>query len=312
MTTEIAYPPFIESSENLAGMNNFMSLLNFWHISKINKEREYIKRHGLHPTLHNFIQKRYEGGGSFDINTFELQGSSDIQKMVYTVFRIYLEKKFPNYEVSKVRDMPVWVFTIDENEFGLENPIFLMVNSLRMLNRNNFSIFTLNNLETNARYRTNYDNKFSISYRNLQDKLLIPQLEKDLTEIEAVLASEVDGLITRSLGLLMGKDKFLIDLGIDPKAKAKPVRKKLDSSVEVEIEVAPTGRAMPRPAASNQDVQFLAELYRSLCRPMQGLPAADICNYLISYSRVANPERQPIQINGQLVTEFDTAIRNAA
>lgn len=316
MTTENTYPTFLETAENLESLNNYMSLLNFWHISKINKEREYIKRHGLHPTLTDFVTSNHNGYYKYDYNSFRVNGPSDIQKMVYTVFRIYLEKKFPNFEVSKVRDIPTWVFTINDNDFGLDNPIFLAVNSLRMLNRDNFSVFTLQNLSQERSWgRREYNNKFSIKFSVIESGLLVTQLEKDMTEIERVLINEADQLINNSLRILMGNDTFLENLGIDPKAKAKPVKKKKSDGSDdlVELEVAPTGRVIPpQQPTRTPEIDALVELYRSLGSPMQNAAISDIFNYLVNYLRIANPERRVPPLTTANIREFEMSLRNAA
>lgn len=311
MTTEITYPNFIESAQNLEALNNYMYLLNFWHISKINKEREYIKRHGLHPLLKDFIS----GAKTQEFNTFSVDGPSDIQKMVFTVFRIYLEKKIPEFEVSKVRDQATWVFTLNNDSFGLDNPMFLMVNSLRLLNRDNFPIFSLRNLSQDRYSRRTVPEKFSIKYDNISSGLLITQLEKDFTEIENALAIEVDGLINHSLRRLMGLNTFLENLGIDPKAKAKPVRKKDSSDDWIELEVTPRGQVMtdtPVRAVTTPEVQSLVELYRTLGSPMSHLQTTDLMNYLIAYTRAANPERRVPQLTPATIREFQNSINNAA
>ena len=314
MTTEITYPTFLETSENLEGLNKFMSLLNFWHISKINKEQGFIKRHGLHPVLKDFVQTTNPFiSGQLTYNSFALEGSSDIEKMVFTVFRIYLEKQFSEFEVSKVRDAATWVFSLENDAFGLDNPMFLRILGLRMVNQvPQLGILRLEDLSARGYRNYRSESKFSLRYPNLTQGLLVKQLEKDLTDVEILLSTQADEMINHSLRSLMGHDRFLESLGLDPKAKVKVPKKKKEAEIEIEVTTGRPVSVAPTRTGTSPGIQSLVELYRNLGSPIENLGTTDLFNYLVSYMRVANPERVLPELSNATIREFETAIRAVA
>jgi len=92
---------FKESIENLDYTRNHIYLLNFWHTTKLNKEFEFIKRNGLHPSL--TVTESYNGNQ--DVSVSE---GNDITTAFYTTFRIFLENIFGKAKVVKQRDRNEW------------------------------------------------------------------------------------------------------------------------------------------------------------------------------------------------------------
>lgn len=313
MTTEITYPQYLETADNLKEFDKFVSLLNFWHISKINKEREYIKRHGLHPVLRDFETKSPYGS---TYNSFSIDGSSDINKLVFTVFRIYLEKQFPSFEVSKVRDVKTWVLTLDNNSFGLDNPFYLQIAALKLLNRDNFEAITIQDLTQNRSWnRNNMANKFSIKYTGEINELMVNRVEKDIEAISSTLQREIDPMIKASLDRLMNNGTFLENLGID--IKAKPKKKSSKAHTDETLAIIEEGIINNIPPQRNpvvsEGINRLVELNTMLGNSITNLSMQDRFSFLSNYLRMANPENQQVPtLTPVNLQAFENALRNAA
>lgn len=114
--------PFSESVSNMDYPDSISYLLNFWYTTKINKEYDFIKRNGIHPSI--FVKlNEYRG-----CNELEVMEGNSIQTNFYTVFRIFIENLFnKNVKVSKERNSEKWNISFKEDTHGLDLHEYLLL-----------------------------------------------------------------------------------------------------------------------------------------------------------------------------------------
>lgn len=231
MTNETV-PPFIESVDNIATEDKFNYLLNFWYTAKLNKELEFVKRHGIHPTL-SFHDNDLA-------NSFDIISKSPISTAFYTVFRIYLEKAFPGWKFLKDKYQEKWDATwdADEGEFSLDNPVYTRI---AYAADNNF-------VTTNRIFNWNRYSKTNFSVNMFEkNSLYVKSVIHELAEIDDFCVKDIDSKLPIVSDKLFSKLKDYIPLPAD-----NSVKKKAEPKLAM---------GTPTPIFPNREFQSLLEIY---------------------------------------------------
>lgn len=234
MTSE-TIPTFIESIENINTDDKYNYLLNFWYTAKLNKELEYVKRHGIHPTLAFYDNDL--------ANSFEISSKSPISTAFYTVFRIYLEKAFPGWKFLKDKYQEKWEgLWEDENEYSLDNPTYLKMAYAASNNfRSGLGIFSYTN-RTRIHFSINIYEKNSLYVKNIIN---------EMAQINDYCAKEIDTTLPVACDKLFNKLQDYIELPQDT-----TVKKKKEEAI-----IAPPRVRTMAPQQSTLEFQQLIELY---------------------------------------------------
>lgn len=200
---------FIEDVGNLESSNNYSYLLNFWHVSKLNKELEYIKRNGLHPNLSSKILG--------NMNYVEVDEGNSIQTSFYVSFRIFLKFFFENAEAFKTRDSEEWKITFKEDIPHTENLNFLY------LKYNEHNLNSRNGIirKPTHRYGVKKSDSYLICLEN-KDQLHAKVLLDKFKEFTQNANAEVDKSISTELKEITAK--IANQLGIRETPKPPKVR----------------------------------------------------------------------------------------
>jgi hypothetical protein len=238
---------FHESIENIDASNNFSYLLNFWHLSKLNKEFEFIKRNGMHPALLSTSV-----GNANDMITSE---GNSIQTAFYTSFRIFIKSVFPGAEAFKTRDVEEWKVAFKTGESHLDNLSFLIY-KFNENKLNNDGIIRV----ASRRYGVRNIDSFTVKLSDkdqLHSKILIDKIN----EMQEEAKINVDQKIVTELNDITKKIAKLLDIKEHSNEKVSKVKKTIASDVFESIQPIITPRQTVNP---NLALRELLPVYNQL------------------------------------------------
>lgn len=266
MTTEVT---FNNSIENVDYSRDYSYLLNFWHTTKLNKEHEFIKRNGIHPSVIT-VDKR-------GVNDVGVREGNSVQTNFYTVFRIFIENMFEKkVKTNKERSTEEWILTYQEPIEGLNSKIYLLMHYAKAQGLTNDIIEFVRNMRYGGEEDRN-PSPFKIKLRN-KDQLHSKRLLESLEDYEVHAKAEIDNAITREANELMNKIGAYLDLP-RPTKKISKLRAPIVGAYvdDVVIEHPITGVPGPRgpvpvPMGTvNTGLNELLPMYRQLNASIQGM-----------------------------------------
>ena len=250
---------FSNSINNIEYSRDLSYLLNFWHTTKLNKEYEFIKRNGIHPSVISVEKK-----GLLD---FSVKEGNSIQTNFYTVFRIFIENVFnKEYKTSKSKNREEWSLSFKDELDGLDSSIYLI-----MYYSND------NDLTSEIIYHQSYRGYIKSSRAPLlikikkQDQLHSKKIIESLKEFESHASEHVDKRIIDKSNLLLSKlSKYL---NLEEKLKEEDKPKKASASFTIP-------RAVPH-AGLNQ----LLPIYSQLNSMITGMDNRAKFSFILNYAQ---------------------------
>jgi hypothetical protein len=215
--------PFTYSSENIEYSPNLSYLLNFWHTTKLNKENEFIKRNGVHPSL-AAIQRRE----AVDFETIE---GNSIQTNFYTVFRIFIENLF-NKEIKtmKERNAEEWSVNFKPEVKGLDSKSYLLIYYAKTKNLLNDTFFFNNRIQRRVNVKPQIS--FVVKLKK-KDQLHSKKILDSFQEYETTARENIDQDISVECGRLISKIEDHLNLFKNEieKPKRKEAKQVISSQV---------------------------------------------------------------------------------
>ena len=272
---------FHETIENIKYSTDYHYLLNFWYISKLNKELEFIKRNGIHPDLKN------SNSSNSSYNALKVDNGNSIQTYFYTAFRIFLKSFFKNSEAFKTRDKEEWKISFLNEKNKLNNPILLILKfNANFLNNSNDGLLK----PSRSGYSSINTNIFYLRLSNDQ-RLHAKHLIDKIAELEDRTVLNIDDSILTSVKTIGNKlDKVL---GISEtkevkKAIAKVVFKKKEILVNGWERIDNIANNVARPLPQ-ENLSLLLPFYHQLKAFTNVFPDRTKYSYILSFAKMSSP-----------------------
>jgi hypothetical protein len=264
---------FNETVTNIDCSLNYSYLLNFWHVSKLNKEFEYIKRHGLHPALVNVVKN--------GVNDVAVEEGNEISTYFYTVFKIFLKSLFPGTTVFKTRDTDEWKLTYSHESFHLDDEMYLLYKYFEDEFNTREGIIR----KAPSRYGLKLNESFLVKLIE-KDQLHAKILLDKINSMQETAQLQVEKDIEEELGLIT--DKIAKKLQI-----TKPVEKKVATKAtvqsqvweRVEEEVRQTTARMAEPARPVAGLNELLPIYEQIKHSITMFNQRTRFSYLLNYAK---------------------------
>lgn len=273
---------FTHSAENTEYSGNLSYLLNFWHTTKLNKENEFIKRNGIHPSIAP-IERRE----NIDFTTTE---GNSIQTNFYTVFRIFIENIFDKeVKTMKERNTEEWRVSFKPETKGLSSKAYLAMYYARSKNLSN-DIFNINSRGFSRRLSSKPQIDFSIKIRN-KDQLHSKKVLDSLEEYEVSIKENIDQEISSECRNLIAKIKSNLNLNNNvPQAALKP------KAVEPVI---------------SSEIRALLPFYTQLNSSINGMDPRTKFLFILNYARqIGNLAAGRIENNEENFQQFTQLTHN--
>lgn len=264
---------FNDSAENIESSLNYSYLLNFWHVSKLNKEYEFIKRHGLHPNLVTT--------DSSNINDMKVAEGNGISTAFYTAFRIFLKGFFYGAEAFKSRDQDEWKITYTDKQSHLDNLNYLIYK------------FNENNLPENVirsasrRYGLRSNESFAIKLFE-KDQIHAKLVLDDFNSMHTKASTDIDSQIEIELLALTTKIAKISEIE-NPFTKKKTKTK--ESSINhdrspgwMHIE-APWPATVIPPILENPTLEELIPIWNQIKEGIGMFPNRTKFSYLLNFAK---------------------------
>jgi hypothetical protein len=288
---------FNNSIENMDYSKDYSYLLNFWHTTKLNKELEFIKRNGIHPSVVSVIKN-----GANEVTVSE---GNSIETNFYTVYRIFLENIFKEVKALKTRGLEEWSLSFKPGTDGLDTYSFLIANYAKI------NGIASDIISFPQRYGQTSISNIKIRL-NGRDQLHAKAILNTLENYEVEVKRGVDENIRAELDELMPKLKRFLNY---PESKTEKVTKKtayatLNSNGGWNVEerggayATPrtdlaTGRPVATPrggfggplqtamnnAVNNSALNELLPVYRNLNSSLGGMQPRTRFSYILSYAK---------------------------
>lgn len=247
------------SLENIEYPKDYTYLLNFWYTSKLNKENEFIKRNGLHPSIYNVSQ--------YNKNELKVREGNSIPTNFYTVFKIFIENIFKETKAAKTRDTEEWTMGLKPGAQALDLPHYLLLNYARAQNiQSQLISFPVIRRTTIPASLVSF--KIRISNK---DELHCKKLVSELETFETHAKVNIDLKVTEELIPFMDKLSRLIAI---PEVSVKAAKKKAEVSE-------------PRLGTHNPMINELLPVYNNLNTSLTAFPPRTRFSYILSFAKQA-------------------------
>lgn len=269
---------FHESLDNIESSSNFSYLLNFWHISKLNKEFEFIKRHGMHPAL--------VPTDSNKTNDMRVTEGNSVDTYFYTSFRIFLKALFEGAEAFKTRDIDEWKITYKNEESKLDNLNYLIYK----YHENTFNSQGIIRKVSTRGYLRNTEN-FLIKLEK-KDQLHGKVLLDTLSELQENAKTSVDGSIVIQLNDITKKIAKMLNIEepVPPMPRVAKKAKKIVSPTNelsrIENQVFGTPAQEQSPPSEGPEVtRELLPIYHELKNSITMFSDRTKFSYILNYAK---------------------------
>lgn len=265
---------FNDSVENIESSINYSYLLNFWHVSKLNKEYEFIKRHGIHPKLITTINN--------GINDMKVPEGNGVSTAFYTAFRIFLKGLFNGADAFKSRDVDEWKITYTDKQSHFDDLTYLIYK----FNENDLP----NNVIKSAsrRYGLKGNESFMVKLSD-RDQVHAKLVLDDFNSMHEKASDLADGYLTRELEDLTKKIARICEIE-NPANNKKTIKKPMIpfdhpqqrsiwESVE-NVQPRPTITQIPSPALIE-----LLPIWHQIKNGINTFPPRTKFSYLLNFAK---------------------------